>query len=84
MSKKLQLVMSAGLMATLVAGMMFASSSGSVVEVEQELPIRAALERRPSSQGALGAPEEVSYPEHVPGAPGREEETDTVGRDAGH
>mgnify|MGYP001813298700 FL=1 len=78
MSKKLQLLMSAGLMATFVAGMMVAGSSGSVVEVEQELPIRAALEPRPSSQGALGAPEEVTYPEDVPGAPGHEEETDTV------
>jgi uncharacterized surface protein with fasciclin (FAS1) repeats len=78
MWNKLQLLLPAGLMAALVAGMMFASSSGSVVEVEQELPIRAALERRPSSQALLGAPEEEIYPGDVLDSPSLEEDTDTV------
>jgi uncharacterized surface protein with fasciclin (FAS1) repeats len=78
MSKKLQLLLPMGLRAALVAGMMFASSSGSIVEVEQELPIRAALERRPSSPGVLGAPEEVTYPGDLPGAQGRGEDAEIV------
>jgi uncharacterized surface protein with fasciclin (FAS1) repeats len=78
MWKKLQLLLPVGLMAALVAAMMFVNSSGTVVEVEQELPIRAALERRPSSRGALGAPEDATYAGNVLGAPGLEEDTDAV------
>ena len=78
MWNKFQLLLPAGLMVALVAGMMFASSSGSVVEVEQELPIRAALERRPSSQAVPGALEEEIYPGGVLGPLEREEDTDTV------
>jgi uncharacterized surface protein with fasciclin (FAS1) repeats len=78
MSKKLRPLLPVGLMAALVSTMMFVSSSGSVVEVEQELPIRAALKRRPSSQGALGAPEDAIYAGNALGAPGLEEDTDAV------
>ena len=78
MWNKFQLLVPAGLMVALVAGMMFASSSGSVVEVEQELPIRAALERRPSSQAVPGALEEEVYPGGVLGSLEHEEDTDTV------
>lgn len=78
MWKKLQLLLPVCLMAALVAAIMFASSSGSVVEVKQELPIRAALERRPSSPRIFGAAEEEVYPETVLDASYREEDSDTI------
>jgi uncharacterized surface protein with fasciclin (FAS1) repeats len=49
MNKALYLVLPAILMVTVVSGMIFASSKPAIVEVTEELPIRASLER-PATQ----------------------------------
>lgn len=78
MWKKWQLLLPGCLMIAVVVGMIFASSSGSVVKIEQELPIRADLERRPPSPGVPGALEEERRQGHVRDTLYREEDPDDI------